>query len=870
MQGWKKRRYAYIVVISFLQSLSSEISSKFPILKFDTNTIKLGGVINRFDSLKANDSAVWVAVHSWEYKGNTYYKAIYGSWHEDSQYQFASYDTQKSSGEFKKKEKEIYQEAQKKLKEEKEEKHESCKNKWSPVYESIPQNRPLHSYLAKKKIDKNYLARVTDAGALLIPAWGDDRQFVGCQQIFLDPEKKKYEKRFTFGIKILGSFCPFGKVVDAQIVYIAEGFATAASVWMALKEDQTVAVVAAFNTSNLLPCGKTIRKLNKSCKIVFAADHDVHNDKKHHNIGERKAKFAARKLGNALAKRVVFAEKNAAYSDFNDLHCVEGIDAVKKQLSPDNLNFYEIIPLGYSEDNHYWFYSTEKRMAFDLPTSQLTKQRLSAEATNDYWAGRYGYGKDKDGEDTDSPCWGSVTAKLSAEVRRAGPYDPEGLRKNGVWDEDEGLVVNIGNELWHKGERQPLNGHQIKTKNVYAAGKIKYEMVKPLTVEQAAKIERAFFRLNYVRRADYVLLLGWIYAVQTFRALKWRPHIWITGDHGSGKSTILQYIRGMIPFSILVSGATASGIRQGVNQNAFATIIDEAEPGKPHERGRIDAIVEMARLASTKGDYKLLRGTPGGKVQEYNTNHVFCLGSIQFSRLSPADQSRFINIAFSSKGNDGEQFRQIDKAMNEAMGLADALLARCVANIDVFRENIRRVEQFLSGNASRLSNQISPLVAGYLSLIHDGLLDDKKISEIINDVKSSAIADLKKDTDNDASRCLADILNLPLNFSNRTVAQEIDDVLDWMRSGKDEQPQTALNSLGMRIDRKKWPNGTFKNTLFISNRNIALDNALKKIGSSYVNYAQLLMNHPKYIKSDICRINKQVVRGKVVDVTEYE
>ena len=202
-------------------------------------------------------------------------------------------------------------------------KNKKCREEWQPIYDKLPQNSKPHPYLVNKKIDSNYKARIYK-GTLFIPAWNKNG-FVGGQRIY--SKGGNFEKRFTSGIEMLGCYCRFGNVEAAKTIYVGEGFATAASVWMAVKDFKGVAVVTAFNTANLFECGKTIREINPDCRLIYAADNDEKN-----NIGERKALEAAKKLGNATVKRVEFANKDAGDSDFNDLHCKLGIDEVRKQL----------------------------------------------------------------------------------------------------------------------------------------------------------------------------------------------------------------------------------------------------------------------------------------------------------------------------------------------------------------------------------------------------------------------------------------------------------------------------------------------------------------------------------------------------------
>ena len=330
----------------------------------------------------------------------------------------------------------------------------------------------------------------------------------------------------------------------------------------------------------------------------------------------------------------------------------------------------------------------------------------------------------------------------------------------------------------------------------------------------------------------------------------------------------------MIPFSHFVSGITASGLRQSMGRNAHATILDEAEPGDIRERGKIKQILDMARLASTKGAYKSLRGTNTGKVLEYDTNHIFCLGSIQRAQLSPADNSRFFHLPLTADKNSQAQFDDANAAITKATTMATALLARAVKNIPIFLKSSHKANHFFSNNKNmRAKDQLAPLVAGYFCLDNDMVIEDKNIADIIDTMGIMEKLETNKG-DNDVGQCFSDILSLPLPHSTsrgETVGQAITEIAEAIRENNDKLKKNqnkALETLGMRVDRdESYSKNKIVTTLFISNRNKNLDMALDKIGS-YVDYRELLKQHTRYLGSCVRWVNLQTVRGKSMDISD--
>lgn len=126
--------------------------------------------------------------------------------------------------------------------------------------------------------------RVMADGTLLVPmirydvteAQADDadyhgpRRLAGLQKIAPDGSK-----RFNKGMAKDGVACRVGKKVkDGQLLIVGEGLATVLSAHLALDKRQTFFV--AFDSGNLLPVARTLRKLYPKSPILFLADDDAY------------------------------------------------------------------------------------------------------------------------------------------------------------------------------------------------------------------------------------------------------------------------------------------------------------------------------------------------------------------------------------------------------------------------------------------------------------------------------------------------------------------------------------------------------------------------------------------------------------------
>lgn len=168
-----------------------------------------------------------------------------------------------------------------------------------------------HPYLDRKQVKPATGLKIGQDGRLIIPMLKDS-QPVSLEYIFPNGDKR----RLTGG-NPKGAYFKFE---GAGAVYIAEGYATAASVY----EATGGTVYACFNAGNLYEVAATVKGFHPSEKIIVCGDDDT---KVPGNPGRTKAEQAAQGLG----LEAVFPP---GFKDFNDFHVASGLDAVRDFLMP--------------------------------------------------------------------------------------------------------------------------------------------------------------------------------------------------------------------------------------------------------------------------------------------------------------------------------------------------------------------------------------------------------------------------------------------------------------------------------------------------------------------------------------------------------
>jgi putative DNA primase/helicase len=170
-----------------------------------------------------------------------------------------------------------------------------------------------HPYLIAKSIQPH--GTKTFGDKLLIPMRDTAGTLHSLQTIAPDGGKL-----FHPGGRVKGCYFGIGKPADKVIV--CEGFATGASI----HEGTGDAVAVAFNAGNLEAVALALRTKYPTLKIVIAADDDHQTDG---NPGLTKATAAAQAVGGLLAVPVFPADRPDKATDFNDLHQIGGLEAVR-------------------------------------------------------------------------------------------------------------------------------------------------------------------------------------------------------------------------------------------------------------------------------------------------------------------------------------------------------------------------------------------------------------------------------------------------------------------------------------------------------------------------------------------------------------
>lgn len=422
-----------------------------------------------------------------------------------------------------------------------------------------------------------------------------------------------------------------------------------------------------------------------------------------------------------------------------------------------------VVPLGITDGNKFVFLSAMRQLV-QLEARQFTKTTLPM-----LFAPRVGYlretwprwGKpDEHGRPTITGWDVSLVADtLMAECGRAGIWDGDerergrGAHAGALGEHTGGLVLHTGRSVVVDGT--PLGPgvigpHVYPAKPAWIAPADSAIGAEAAAAELLALLDRWAWKRPHV---DARLLLGWIASSLVGGALRVRPLVWVTGEKGTGKSTITER-DGIVHLvhartAIATADTSAAGIYQRLKRDTIPVLIDEIEARGDNRKTK--AVVELARQAYSGGE--ILRGGADGTGTEFTARCSFLFSSINIPPLKPQDLSRMAILNLEKLPEKAEA-PAIDAARLAETGAL--MLARWVARWHVWEPRFASWRAYLMqrGFDQRGAAQYGTLLAAADLMLTDQPPTTDCLEEIAGWMSPETVAEAA-DTYSDAENCAA-------------------------------------------------------------------------------------------------------------------
>lgn len=478
-----------------------------------------------------------------------------------------------------------------------------------------------------------------------------------------------------------------------------------------------------------------------------------------------------------------------------------------------NNDFFRM--LGYSKDEtgkiKYHFFSYDANCVIDFSPSSMTKPNLMMLAEINWWEQRFPGSK---GLDLDQAQQFLITHSYRAKI-----FQKSRLRGRGAWfdDDQKKIVIHTGDKLIVDSKNIPLRS--FKSKYVYEIGeKLGFGTGTPLSTADANKLAVKLKFLMWERDINADLLAGWCVVAPFCGILQWRPHIWVTGPAGSGKSWVMENITKRLvgDTGITVQGKTTeAGIRGMLQNDARPVLFDESDVDSHGDKERIQSILALARASSSKGGGHIGKGTQSGGHRVYTVQSCFAFHSIGVHLNQQADKTRFTTlglIAFEGWKTE-EQFNEFEKDWNDTFTdeYISSLQARTMSMLPVILKNSKTFSHAVAVaiGQKRIGEQVGGMLAGAYSLFSKNEISHEDAVKWVlsRDWTDEKSLELTKDENRLFNTLISSIIQIESEYGklDRSVGEVILTAcgLRYEQGSKDVICKERLRRLGILVENER-------------------------------------------------------------------
>jgi len=269
-------------------------------------SIHVDGQIHRFaTSSKPDDDSGWYVIYSGDVPAGAF-----GDWRSGVNQKFVADIGRKLTPVEEMQNAQRIADAKRRNEEDRRIRNERAADTCQEIWDGAMGAGPDHPYLKRKGISP-HLARLASDGRLIVPLFDADGNLSTLQYIDADGDKKYHPGgKAKAGLCQIGAFPLPGDVKASGKIYIAEGYATSATIY----EATGMACIAAYSAGNLESVAMIVRNRFPSAEIVIVADNDKFDERQKIYPGRHFADLAAAVSGAT----VVMPPGDPGSGDAND------------------------------------------------------------------------------------------------------------------------------------------------------------------------------------------------------------------------------------------------------------------------------------------------------------------------------------------------------------------------------------------------------------------------------------------------------------------------------------------------------------------------------------------------------------------------
>lgn len=575
-------------------------------------------------------------------------------------------------------------------------------------------------YAKKKRIKKTPLQINDD---IFIPFLDANENLATVQKI--TKVNGKYEKFFEKGSSAKEIYHALSEASNPSIVLIGEGYATCESIHQMVGDSYLV--VCAATASNIPWACEFFAKKYPKAKVMIIGDNDERGLKTPFEAGYP-AIFPDKQDPDAKVDwNDVFVEEQEKASEelHRKINAIVGTDSFTTQ---DKILF-----LGKNE-TYFFIFDNVQKVQKKFAIKSFNKNEAVDLFTLDYLIANFGNQKGNDF------IFLKAFDYILNESKEAGYWDESRVKKNGIWKIKNNVYFHDGDKLLKNNQPCELgpNDGFLFPKNEFPYLKITDEEI---SLEEKKELIDLISRLSWKHDHCASVALGWIILAPLCGILSWRPHLWITGGFGSGKSTVKHLLleRLLKIFSVSLLETTPAGVRQMLNEYSVPFLLEEAESDDYDSMQKLRFFVKQVSNSSDAGSSRSVKGSSGGTHTEFELRFMAAFCSIHVNLIAPQYRSRFSILelvedkhnGFSGPGGTEKRFEKLIDG-----DFSDRFLKWRLNRINLIMENYQTFYLEMKKNfSSRFASQYGMTLSACWTFTYDKKALPENVMEFVNTMK---------------------------------------------------------------------------------------------------------------------------------------